>query len=83
MSVAVWFSPIVFGKIWSKTLGKNKEELGPNAKQAIATVLTSIISVVIFANLLELIGTYDVITDLILGLLIGVGYIFTIDLYDD
>ncbi|TFG07736.1 MAG: DUF1761 domain-containing protein [Promethearchaeota archaeon] len=79
---AIWFSPKVFGKKWSEALGKNLEDLGPDLKQGLGSLITAIIATSILAFLLELIGTYDAFTGFLVGLLIGVGFIFTVDLYD-
>jgi len=79
---AIWFSAKVFGKQWSKALGRNLEELGPNIKQALGSFFANTIAIVVLALILEFIGSYDLFTALLVALLIGVGFIFPTDLYD-
>jgi hypothetical protein len=79
---AIWFSAKVLGKKWSIALGKNIDELGPNIKQALGSFLANSIAIVVLAILLELIGSYDLVTGLTVALLIGIGFIIPIDLYD-
>ena len=79
---ALWFSPFLFGKIWSKALGKNPDDLGPNLKQVLGSFIVNLVATVMIAILLELIGSYNVLTGLLVGLLIGVGFVFTVDFYD-
>ncbi|TXT54285.1 MAG: conserved membrane protein of unknown function [Promethearchaeota archaeon] len=79
---ALWFSPMLLGKAWSESLGKNPEELGPDIKQALGTLFTTIIEVFVLAFILDLIGTYDLLIGFLVGLVIGVGYVITTDLYD-
>jgi hypothetical protein len=79
---ALWFSKKGFGKIWSKALGKNLDELGPDIKQAIGSFLTNAVVIFILAFLLDLIVPHNLFASFLVSLLIGVGFIFTADLYD-
>jgi len=79
---AIWFSAKIFGKPWTKALGRNIEDLGPDIKQVLGSFLANFVVVVLFAIILELIGSYDLVTALLIALLIGVGFIIPTDLYD-
>jgi hypothetical protein len=48
----------------------------------IGAFIAAFLSTLFLAFLLELIGTYDMITGMFIGLIIGVGFVFVIGFYD-
>ncbi|TFG17809.1 MAG: DUF1761 domain-containing protein [Promethearchaeota archaeon] len=79
---AIWFSAKVFGKPWTKALRRNIEDLGPGIKQMLGSFLANVIVVIVLALILEFIGSYDVVTALLIALLVGVGFVVPTDFYD-
>ena len=79
---ALWFSPILFGKIWAAGLGFYLDAKSLTIKKIIRSVVTAFLATISLAIIIELIGTYDLLASLLVRLLIGIGFIFAIDLYD-
>lgn len=59
---AIWFSPILFGKIWADGLGFNLDEKSLTIKKIIGSVVTAFFATISLAIIIEIIGTYDVLT---------------------
>jgi len=79
---ALWYSPLLFGKIWADAMNFNIDELEPKPKMFIGAAISAFITTFFLAILLDLIGNYNIITGLLVGLIIGIGFVLTIGLYD-
>ena len=79
---ALWYSPLIFGNIWAKVLNFNMDELEQKPINFIGAVIAAFITTFFLALLLEVIGTYDIFIGLIVGLIIGVGFVLTNRIYD-
>jgi hypothetical protein len=79
---ALWYSPLLFGKIWADAMNFKMDELEPKPKMFIGAGISAFITTLFLAILLDLIGTYNIITGLLVSLIVGIGFILTIGLYD-
>lgn len=79
---ALWYSKLLFGNIWVNALEVNMEELEQKPIDFIGSALAAFVATLFLALLLEFIGTYDVMTSLLVSLIIGVGFILTSGVYD-
>ena len=70
----VWYAPMVFGKIWLKTLGKTKESLGSPTNPMIVGFIVSLLVAVALALLFKLLGVIDPVLGAKMGLFIGVAF---------
>ncbi len=62
---ALWFSPILFGKIWADGLGFNLDDKSLTIKKIIGSIVTAFLATISLALILDFIGTYDVLTSLL------------------
>ena len=72
----VWYGPL-FGKAWLRAVGKKEEDLGSPAAPMALSVVTSAATCIVLAGLLNLFPAPDVVDGIVLGLLVGVGFIAT------
>jgi hypothetical protein len=79
---AFWYSKFLFGKIWADALGFNMEEIESEPKMFIGAAVTAFITTLFLALLLEFIPGYNFITGLLVGLVVGVGFVLTTGFYD-
>ena len=66
-----WYSKFLFGNIWAKALNYNIDELSAEPKMFIGAAISAFVTTLFLALLLELIGTYDILTAFLFGLLVG------------
>jgi hypothetical protein len=78
---ALWYSPILFGNIWMKNIGKKPEELKMSITTVIGSVILSILMPLFLAILLEFIGNYDILEGLLISFIIWIGFVITFELY--
>jgi hypothetical protein len=79
---ALWYSPILFGKIWVKALGVNMEDLEQKPIDFIGSAAAAFIATLFLALLLEIVGMYDVFISLFVAIIVGVGFVLTSGVYD-
>jgi hypothetical protein len=79
---AFWYSKILLGNIWAKANDFNVDELEMKPLNFIGAFIAAFLSTLFLAILLELIGTYDIVTGMLTGLIVGVGFVFVIGFYD-
>ena len=72
----IWYTPILFGKIWMKELGFKEEDFDPKdgMKAHIYSIVTTFISTVILAVFLSKMGITGAVNGILVGL--GVGFCF-------
>jgi hypothetical protein len=77
---AIWYSPALFANVWMKEIGATKEgiqERGGQARSFTIAILGAIVAVFVLAVLIQTAGADDVLDGLVLGLIVGVGFILT------
>jgi hypothetical protein len=73
---AVWFLPHAFGNTWMAGLGKNKEGLGSPIQSMIVTAVTTLITAICLAVILQGCGATTLAEGTALGIIIGGGIVF-------
>jgi len=79
---ALWYSKMLFGNLWMKSIGKTEDQLEMKASSFIGSAIISFIIPLFLAILLELIGTINLINGILLALIVWVGFDVSIGLYD-
>ena len=79
---ALWYSKILFGNLWMKSIGKTEDELEMKASSFIGSAIISFMIPLFLAILLELIGTINLVNAILVALIIWIGFDVTIGLYD-
>lgn len=72
----LWYGPL-FGKAWMDALGKTEEDIEPSPMPFIVSFVTALITSVVLAALIQTLGIQSVSSGLILGGLMGFGFIAT------
>ena len=72
----IWYGPL-FGKAWMNAIGKTEEDIQPTPTPFIISFLTALVTAIVLAALIHNLGFTSVIDGVILGLLVGVGFIAT------
>ncbi len=70
----LWYGP-VFGKAWLRAVGKKEEDLGNPTTPMVLSFFTSATTSIVLAGVLSLMAAPDILDGLVLGLLVGVGFI--------
>ncbi len=70
----VWYGPL-FGKAWLRAIGKTEEELGGAAGPMILSFFTAAATSIVLAGILNIMAAPDLVDGIVLGLLVGVGFI--------
>ncbi len=71
----LWFSPVFFGKSWSASIGKRREELGSPLVAMGLFLLTSVVRVFLIAVLFQFAG-FDTMGKGMMGGLVVAGIVF-------
>jgi len=72
----VWYGPM-FGKAWLKAIGKTEEELQPSPTPFVVSFFTALITAIVLSALIHNLEFTTVVDGVVLGLLVGVGFIAT------
>ena len=73
----LWYGPL-FGRIWMREIGRTEEELRRGATRAIVTAtIASLVMAFAFALLLTLADAPNVVTGVVWGLVLGIGFVAT------
>ena len=70
----IWYGP-AFGQAWLKALGKQQEELEPSPTPFVISFFTSALTCVVLAAIMKTLGMQTVADGLVLGALVGLGFI--------
>jgi hypothetical protein len=79
---ALWYSPILFGNLWMKAIGKTPETLGSPTVPMIGSMVACVFTAVGVAILFSMIGIESLLQAGGLGLLLGFLIIFPAFLSD-
>jgi len=80
---ALWYSPLLFGNLWMKCLGKTPETIGSATLPMIGSVLACSLSATGVAILFSLVGASSLADALSLGAVLGLFIIFPALLSDN
>ena len=80
---ALWYSPLLFGNVWMKSLGKTAETLDSPTKPMIASVIASLMTAIGVALLLSWMDINTLVEALALGVTLAVLIIFPALLSDN
>lgn len=72
----IWYGPL-FGKAWMNALGKTEADIQPSPAPFIISFFTALITAIVLAALIHNLGFTSVLDGVVLGLLVGVGFIAT------
>lgn len=72
----LWYGPL-FGKAWLRALGKTESDITPSPRPFVISALTSLVTCVVVAALMALIGLTGLVAGLLFGLATGIGFIAT------
>ena len=72
----IWYGP-VFGQAWLNALGKKQEDLKPSPTPFVISFFTSLLTCVILAAIMNTLGMQTLADGLVLGALVGLGFIAT------
>ena len=71
-----WYGPL-FGKAWMEAIGKTEEDLEPTPMPFIISAFTALLTCIVLAALMNTLGLVGVVDGIVLGLLVGIGFIAT------
>lgn len=74
---SLWYSPVLFGNIWLKMVGKTKEEISQKegSKAMTLSIIPAALSILLLAVTLALLNTSTLADALIIGSLVSAGFI--------
>ena len=72
----LWYGPL-FGKAWLRALGKTEADITPSPRPFVIRAVTSLVTCVVVAALMALIGLTGLVAGLLFGLATGIGFIAT------
>ena len=73
----LWYSPILFGNIWMKAIGKTKEELGGAGVGYVFTIITALITAVVLALFIGYAQADTILKGIQTGFWIWLGFVAT------
>jgi hypothetical protein len=79
---ALWYSKLLFGKIWAKAMNFNIDELRMKPTYFIGAAIAAFLTTLALAVILEFFSEVEAFTGVVLGLIVGVGFVITIGFYD-
>lgn len=73
---ALWYSPLLFGKIWIKRIGKSEEEIKRNsgASSYVFTFILWIIVIYVLATVMNITGAISVSGGIYISVLCWIGF---------
>lgn len=72
----IWYGPI-FGKAWMRAIGKSESDIKPSATPYIISFVTALVTAIVLAALINSLGIDTLGGGLLLGAIMGVGFIAT------
>ena len=72
---ALWYSPLLFSKVWLKSLGKTQEELNTSSANTgyVLTMIAAVVSAIILSYFISLVDSISVADGAWIGFLAGFG----------
>lgn len=72
----IWYGPL-FGRAWMNAIGKTEADIQPSPTPFVISFVTALITAIVLAALIHNLGFTSVLDGVVLGLLVGVGFIAT------
>jgi len=74
---ALWYSPLLFGKVWLRLTGKNQDDISKEdaTKSMILSMIPAGLSIIFLAVILGFTGASSLVDALIIGTLVSAGFI--------
>ena len=72
----IWYGPL-FGNAWMSALGKSPDDIQPSPTPFVISFFTALITAIVLAVLINVLGISTLGGGVMIGLLIGVGFIAT------
>lgn len=72
----LWYGPL-FGKAWMQALGKTEADIEPTPAPFIISFFTALVTCIVLAALIQTLGIQSLSGGLVLGALMGFGFIAT------
>ena len=72
----IWYGPL-FGGAWMSALGKSPDDIQPSPAPFVISFFTALITAIVLAVLINALGVSTLGSGVVIGLLIGVGFIAT------
>lgn len=72
----LWYGPL-FGKAWMQALGKTEADIEPTPTPFIISFFTALVTCIVLAALIQTLGIQSLSGGLMLGALMGLGFIAT------
>jgi hypothetical protein len=72
----LWYGPL-FGKAWMSAIGKTADELQPPPLPYVISFFTALVTTIVLAMLINALGVVRVIDGVLLGAIVGIGFIAT------
>jgi len=78
----LWYSPVLFGKQWMKLSGLGKKDIGKAKKKKMTGIMltafiANLVMAWVFLYLLGMLGYSDVLSGIVLGFLVWIGFFAT------
>ena len=72
----LWYGPL-FGQAWMDAIGKTADDIEPSPAPFVISFFTALITCVVVAGLMLLLGVETALGGAVFGLIVGVGFIAT------
>ncbi len=74
---ALWYSPLLFGNIWLRLIGKKAEDISKEDanKSMMLSIIPAALSIIFLALILAFVNASTILDALIIGTLMSVGFI--------
>ena len=81
----LWYSPMLFGNLWMKTMGIKKQDIDKSKKKGMGKMMlisfiTTLITAFVLSYFLNLLNVNDVVGGVVIGFLAWLGFLATTDL---
>jgi hypothetical protein len=80
---ALWYSPLLFGHQWQRSIGKTQDDLGNMTGPMIGSIIANLITAIGLTFLFSIVPIADIYAAITLGLLLGLFIIFPALLSDN
>jgi hypothetical protein len=80
---SLWYSKILFGRMWMQCINKTPETLGNPTSAIIASILASVLTAIGISCIFTFINVTDMCTAVCVGLVLGLLIIFPAQLSDN
>jgi len=80
---ALWYSPMLFGNHWMKSIGKTQDDLGSQTVPMIGSIVASLMTAIGISLIFSMTGVDSLVEGVGLGLILGLLIVFPAFLSDN